>query len=81
LFGLVVFEISGPKVPENPFSGYFHLRRFGPKSVITFWRGVRSPIPLNQDALGLGEHRLQSLSTFYNVAKKLEQIFGKKIGI
>ena len=81
LFFSLVFEISGPTVPKNPISGYFHLRRFGPKSVVTFWKGVRSPIPLYQGVLGLGEHRLQSLNTFYNVAKKLEHIFGKKIGL
>ena len=28
-------------------------------------------IPLNIDALGLGGHRLQSLSTFHRVVKKL----------
>ena len=29
--------------------------------------------PFNRDVLGLGEHRCQSLGTFYNGVKKLER--------
>ena len=50
----------------------------GTKRAETFYRIVFIQLPLTVNVLGLGEKRLQSLGTFYNGAKKLEQIFGKK---
>ena len=68
-----IFEIFSPEFP--PWVGFWI---FGTKSAATFCRAVKKVIPRSLDILGVGEHPLQSLGTFYNGAKKLEQIFGKK---
>ena len=52
----------------------------GTERAETFYRIVFKQIPRNMNALGLGRDHLQSLGTFYNVAKKLSHceltIFG-----
>ena len=44
---------------------------FRTKSAETFCRGFKKQIPSGMYVLGLGGHRLQSLSTFHRVVKKL----------
>ena len=62
----------------------FHLRRYfgflGPKSGVTFCRTHYTQIPFKLGVLGLWGHRLQILSTFGWVVKKIFQFLGRFFG-
>ena len=70
-------SFRAPKCLKIRVSDYFTLGGFGSKSTVTFWRGYANNNPCILGVLGLGEHRLQSLSTFHRVVKKLARISGQ----
>ena len=67
-----IFEIFFPEF--LPSAGF---RIFGTKSAATYCRAVKKVIPRSLDILGVGEHPLQSLGTFYNGVKKLSRFEGR----
>ena len=78
-FGVVAsfFGHLASKISIFDFSPYQGLRILGSKSADTFCRALTMQIPFCQSVLGLGGHRLQSLSTFHRVVKKLARFYGQ----